>query len=422
MRMMLLSLLALGCLARSQADELPRGHLDLCLPTAEETHQQVGRRALLQIAAAASAEAFFPALGTCDPRALNGKCGESRASFIAGLEALASHKNASRQPWFGDGAELIQQMRMMWEKSTQNKHFNITNMPIPNEAYSTFENLRKVDARQVLAFRETWTDEDTELLKLIDGKPDVFVKGNLTTEKMRSTLPSISVLLNLIERGSIAIVGGGRSVAGHGKEIDSAAVVVRFNDHLEKEMKKEDTGLRMDVHVLNNMVEFNETQEADVLHIDLESTYVGATVCNRWRWQSDESPDYTKVTLTMRPSAFCALPGIEHHTRGFLFYWLVGRLFERVSMYGMSEDDRIFHFGRSPVISEKFLPFEHFLYKTARTMQSAAQQARLQEAANKTASNGKAPIMAQVAEMERPSWAIAESENYDHLAMYPWPE
>ena len=38
-------------------------------------------------------------------------------------------------------------------------------------------------------------------------------------------------------------------------------------------------------------------------------------------------------------------------------------------MYGMSESDGVFHYGKGKMVTEQFLPFEHLLYNVARKSQ-----------------------------------------------------
>mmetsp|Transcript_34434 Transcript_34434/g.78497 ORF Transcript_34434/g.78497 Transcript_34434/m.78497 type:complete len:440 (+) Transcript_34434:62-1381(+) len=366
--------------------------------------------------------------GACHPEDFRGLCRANQSAFQAELlHAPIAGSLAARQPWLDDGEELVKQMRIVQQREEAESPFakisTLSHLPITEWSYQAFENLRKVDARTVLAFQETWTDEDTELLKLIDSAPDEFVDGNLTTEKMRSYLPSIKVLEDLVRHGTVAVVGGGRSVAGHGAEIDGHGVVVRFNSHMGTELKEKDTGTHMDVHVLNHMVDFNATAEADILHMDLESSYPGETYCKRWRANpfNETSAKFSKATLAIRPAAFCGLPNILGFTRGFLFYWLVGRLFDKVHVYGMAERDSVLHYGRGPIVSEPYVTFEHFLYRIVVEMQAAAEPARADANPPETpkeAHRGKHqrphPALAQVAAVEAPAWA-SDSE---HLILH----
>merc|ERR1719343_1821370 len=71
------------------------------------------------------------------------------------------------------------------------------------------------------------------------------------------------------------------------------------------------------------------------------------------------------MPFLIRPSAHCALSkyGASKWTRGFLFYWFVGRLFTKVDMYGFSGFG---HYRNLDPILEPYLEFEHIFYRVNR--------------------------------------------------------
>mmetsp|Transcript_25445 Transcript_25445/g.58625 ORF Transcript_25445/g.58625 Transcript_25445/m.58625 type:complete len:511 (+) Transcript_25445:59-1591(+) len=335
------------------------------------------------------------------PGAAEGCRGDSLRDFCRGsdraslYQVRAQNPSTKLHPVFSEdeGAELLA------EVEKQDPDFFKTQKKARND----FEALRHVDARHVLAFRETWTSEDTRMLLAMDRFPEGWTQGKFSEEKFRSYLPSISLLEDYLDRGTgaIAIVGGGPSVAGHGGLIDAHPVVVRFNDHVGKTLVAGDTGRKMTVHVLNKEVDFQN--EKNVLHIDLESSLPGVSMCKRWHqsWAHSELPG-DQLTLLLRPSAVCALGGgLDGFTRGFLFYWLVGRYFQTVDMYGMSDADGTWHYEKphpmhkqtTEVVKEVFLSFEHHLYKAARTLRHRHLEAERNKtlAADKILAESSAP-------------------------------
>mmetsp|Transcript_21582 Transcript_21582/g.50339 ORF Transcript_21582/g.50339 Transcript_21582/m.50339 type:complete len:475 (+) Transcript_21582:94-1518(+) len=374
-------------------------------------------------------------------------CGKPGGKFEWDLMNMAAQSDPSKKPWFGDGEELRKKMKSMYQQRLG--RYNIgwhRDEMVNKDAWEAFEYLRSVDARQVLSFRETWTDEDTRILRGLDNSSDTFTEGELTTEKMRDYLPSIKVLEELTENDhSVAVVGGGPSVHGHGKEIDQHDVVVRFNHRVGETLDAENSGLKMNIHVLNWMVDFQN--ETGVLHMDLESTAPALSYCKRWhKAGGSKSNGVDQVALIMRPSAFCGLRKLWGFTRGFMFYWLVGRLFDRVDLYGMSEGDRMLHYDYNGPVNEPFLNFEHLLYSAAKKLQQEQEKidARLHTKLNVTAdhlpaallngaanaSQEKSPLsLAEDSETQseslRPPWASSQRHGgggFQHLNMFPWPD
>jgi hypothetical protein len=228
-------------------------------------------------------------------------------------------------------------------------------------ALKALQSLSKFRAQDIFAFRETWSDADTELLRKLDPMAWAWTSGNLTTEGFRERLPSIKDFNKLVQEGSIAIVGGGDSLsgAGLGPEIDSHKTVARFNEIVGSKLIPKETGSRTSIHIVNSKVA--PIGDSDVAEFDLETDTVWRTYCGRMH-TFGEFADVTAKPFLVRPSAHCTLSkhGAKQWTRGFLFYWFIGRLFPNVDMYGFSGTG---HYHNPNPIYEDYLGFEHLFYR-----------------------------------------------------------
>merc|ERR1712107_358150 len=139
------------------------------------------------------------------------------------------------------------------------------------EGMAAFNELRFFEAWDMIAFKETWTDIDTEELMLLDGGENIFVEGPLTTEAFAERLPSTEDLKYLLAKRHVAIVGNGETLAGHGKTIDNHSVIVRFNHLVGEALNLNDAGLRTHVHVVNAKIE--KDAGPGVLLFDLEGKH-----------------------------------------------------------------------------------------------------------------------------------------------------
>jgi hypothetical protein len=228
------------------------------------------------------------------------------------------------------------------------------------EALRALQHLSDFRAQDIFAFRETWTDEDTELLRRLDPQAWTWAPGNLTTESFRARLPSLRDLHELVKGERIAIVGGADSLsgAGLGPEIDSHAHVVRFNEIVGEKLIPEETGSKTTFHVSCSKVA--PLEQPHVAEFDLETDTVWRSWCGRMH-ANGEFAGVTDRPYMIRPSAYCVLS--QHNaklwTRGFLFYWFIGRLFEEVNLYGFSGHG---HYHNKNPIWEKYLDFEHLFY------------------------------------------------------------
>jgi hypothetical protein len=250
------------------------------------------------------------------------------------------------------------------------------------DAFDVFQKFAAMNANDVLAFQESWTDADTAILRRLDNTHGGFVENaSLDTEAFIAKLPKWRQLSELIERHpTIAVVGSGSALenAGLGKEIDAHSAVVRFNGLVRHFLRWVDTGRRTTLHVFNAMVKPLDHEEVEAV-FDLETNTPGRTYCSRLH-KGGEMEKYKLATLFfIRPTAYCKMPEeISQFSRGFMFYWLVGRLFQQRDMYGFKGTT---HYNatrtnsslHNPNISsehEAFIPFEHLLYKTAERVDS----------------------------------------------------
>jgi hypothetical protein len=267
-------------------------------------------------------------------------------------------------PAVDSAAELLQLGRI--REYLDNHTFEVDHQ-MYEEAFEALQRLSELKAQDIFAFRETWTDLDTELLRGLDEGAGGFVPdGELTTEAFAARLPSIEELKRVINGGAgsltgLAIVGGADSLTGRGlgQEIDSHAEVVRFNEIVGEKLVPEETGIRTSVHVMCSKVA--PLQDTAVLEIDLETDTAWRSYCGRMH-SGGEFANVTDRPLMIRPSAHCVISAghMQSWTRGFLFYWFIGRLFGSVDFYGFSGSG---HYNNPQPIWEKWLPFEHLFYQ-----------------------------------------------------------
>jgi hypothetical protein len=233
------------------------------------------------------------------------------------------------------------------------------------EALEALERWKHVNAGDILALRETWTHEDTQILRRLDDSADGFADGELTTEGVRQTLPTAADFTYLVRDRPIAIVGAadGLQTSAFGPEIDRHPVVVRFNEHVKEHLRPETTGLRTTVHVSCDVA--GPLRDPDVAEFDMETLKPWASYCSKMHRGGHLSFRGPNVTLgfMIRPMAICALgPEAAQFTRGFLFYWFVGRIFNEVDLYGFGGDR---HYDSSAQVWEGYLEFEHLVYSFA---------------------------------------------------------
>jgi hypothetical protein len=249
---------------------------------------------------------------------------------------------------------------------------------LPYDSQKAIEDIESVlpfSPFDVLALRETWTDDDTDFLKALDCRPNDFTDGELTTKKFAARLPSIHDLRALLNNKSIAIVGNAPTSAGMGKEIDSHDLVARFNWHVGKSLT-DDVGHKTDIQVFNRCVDGDEAVKT---HFDLEMYRPYVSYCSQLRASSHFRRHLPHILYLFRPSAQCGLPSPRfavdsgsYFTRGFLFYWFVGSFFETAHVYNIVKPDEVrviaTHYNSPGRITEPFLPFEHLFFQEVAKM------------------------------------------------------
>jgi len=279
---------------------------------------------------------------------------------------LASAPGPFERPLLGNGSRLQQELENV------RSSFNAKR----DEALGAFQRLRHVTAWHALALKETWSDEDTEFMQRLDPQRGAFVPGKLSTAAFAEQLPSMENLSSLIAQKDIAIVGSGPSMQGQGADIDTHPIVVRFNDMIGNRLTPNATGMRTTMHVMN--VHVDPPPEPGVLQLDLESTVPSASYCQRMhKFGKFHHADQASKVLFFRPSAICQLPHLAGWSRGFLFYWLIGSLFEEVSMYGMRKGDGRVHCSECPthdLVAEPYLDFEHEIYDVIARLQKEEEE------------------------------------------------
>lgn len=348
------------------------------------------------------------------------------------LSAARERSGAPRRPVLGDGQELLESMRGELDALQVPPFGYFADQHLGQRAAGFFESLRKVQAHDVFAFKETWTDEDTEILRSLDDASGGFTDGLLTTENFRERLLSIKELDELIAKKRIAIVGGGRSLDSgkHGQEIDDHPVVARFNDMIGSKLNAQITGNKTTFHIMNNWI--SPPDEPNVFQMDLESTALQDSYCKRMNLHGQFAKHTGKMVL-LRPSAYCGLEGLGHFTRGFIFYWLVGSLFETADLYGMGDEDSRFHAhgGTASTVAEPFLEFEHLLYRKAGELEEKLQAAvvALEKGADQRDDAHLVQFRATGATLpDEYNQGVAmkaaqfRTRKAPHLNMFPWPQ
>ncbi|CAK0831391.1 unnamed protein product [Prorocentrum cordatum] len=230
-------------------------------------------------------------------------------------------------------------------------------------AHACLEKLAHVDAKDVLALQETWTEADTDVLRRLDPYADGFVEGELDTEAFRQRLPSAGQFADIVQERAFAMVGASDSLLEKrpGPEIDAHEVVVRFNDHVKDNLDEAVTGTKTTMHVTCDAS--GPMGDDGVTEFDLETRAPWSSYCNKMNINGVfYHPNITYYI--MRPTALCAMDSeFSFFTRGFMFYWLVGRLFDQPDMYGFDGDA---HYDNNQVVWESFLHFEHAVYRLVR--------------------------------------------------------
>jgi hypothetical protein len=336
----------------------------------EALEQALLRRELSSAEAAPAHLKKWDALKTpgCNTPAWGKLCTEKHEHY----ESILAEEAAARQSRFPQRAINVSSILHKLEAE-------LSKLPADSrEALHDFKSILHYSPFDVLAFRETWTEEDTEFLKSLDCHPNDFTDGELTTAKFAARLPSIQDLQDLLSSKSVAIVGNAPSRPGKGKEIDAHELVVRFNGHVGKTLN-DDVGHKTDVHVFNRMTDGDEAVKT---HFDLEMFMPYVSYCSHMRASSHFRRHRPHTLFFFRPSAQCGFPsprlGVvdseSYFTRGFLFYWFVGSFFENAHLYNIVRPDEVkvatthydsgdIHSNGPTIETEPYLPFEHLFFQ-----------------------------------------------------------
>jgi len=235
-----------------------------------------------------------------------------------------------------------------------------------DDALCTLERMSRLQLKDVLAFRETWTNADTDIIRALDNDPNVWLPngGDLATA-FASQLPSIGDFWRLVETSPVAIVGGAESLTNMslGPAIDAHPVVVRFNGIVGDKLSADETGVKVSLHVMCAKV---PPVGGSAWEIDLEANTPWRTYCGRMHKHGEfQNVTVPSKLFMFRPSVFCrreTRSDLSGWTRGFLFYWFFGRLFESKDMYGFRGSG---HYKNDEAIHERYFSFEHLFYDIA---------------------------------------------------------
>eukprot|EP00929_Paragymnodinium_shiwhaense_P060253 TRINITY_DN30113_c0_g2_i1.p1 TRINITY_DN30113_c0_g2~~TRINITY_DN30113_c0_g2_i1.p1 ORF type:complete len:525 (+),score=85.80 TRINITY_DN30113_c0_g2_i1:435-2009(+) len=249
------------------------------------------------------------------------------------------------------------------------------------KGYEQLQRLAEAQVADVLAFKETWADHDTHMLAGLDPADGAFARGKLTTASVQERLPSLLDFRAWVHRqSSMAVVGSGQVLRNttFGLDIDAHEEVVRFNDLIPERIKMNATeiGRKTTVHV--ECAKVAPMKSPSNLEFDLEWNTPWLSWCRRMHWGGEFSGDAAKALYLVRPAALCSLAEpVAQFTRGFLFYWFIGRLFKDVDLYGFAGTK---HYQSDDEVFEDFLSFEHMVYRTAKELEAEVEELAIQAA------------------------------------------
>lgn len=246
--------------------------------------------------------------------------------------------------------------------------------------------------------------------------------GPLTTAAFAARLPSLRDLARLLQR-RIAIVGSGGSLegAGWGASIDNHSEVARFNDVV---INAADTGARTTIHVVNRWV--RGTSSLPLFDLELVNPW------DSYCWRFHRAGRYAKLRASaslqsppvflIRPSTKCGLRDVaDFFTRGFMFYWLVGSLFQETDLYGFVGSSTA-HYGKGDQVTEPYLHFEHLVYRKLKELHDRQKEASL---LSRTSPPRIASMSPNSTRLKAILGGMRGGVNFPagHLLnMFPWPE
>mmetsp|Transcript_105709 Transcript_105709/g.340961 ORF Transcript_105709/g.340961 Transcript_105709/m.340961 type:complete len:358 (+) Transcript_105709:78-1151(+) len=203
--------------------------------------------------------------------------------------------------------------------------------------FESWEKIMSLQAADVLATKETWTEYDTELLqKLVKSYRFVGKKHTsaVTSKLVKSRLPKLKDLHGFLKNGSVAMVSGRSRPQGAmlGAEIDGHSQVVRFDRIARGSLEAKRTGVKHTMQVVGA----KERGDPSVPLFDLDTTSFLRSYCQRlFEGGEHERAKDSPRPFMFTPTGFCKLPkDLESFSRPFLFFWFIGSLSDTLSMYG----------------------------------------------------------------------------------------
>lgn len=206
--------------------------------------------------------------------------------------------------------------------------------------FEAFKAIRHLQAADVLATKETWTQFDSEFLRQLTKGANMIGMNNITEPDLRivkSRLPRLMDLHHQLRNFSVALVGGGSGVfkTRLGTEIDSHDHVVRFGKM--RDLHEYTTGLKTTMQVVNA----KEEGSNDVALFDFDQGSVLRSYCTRLFEGAKHERAKSRPLFMFTPTAWCKMPKeFASFSQQFLFFWFIGSLSDDVSLYGFSEPFR----------------------------------------------------------------------------------
>lgn len=213
----------------------------------------------------------------------------------------------------------------------------------------------------LFAFHGGLSDDDEEVLR------QEWYYTTADVNLMRERLPSMSVWTAL-KGSNMSIIANAPVGSGRGDEIDSFPEVCRFNNFASKNLGAEhNTGIRTTMHVVNAFVPIGWTATTFDLELRHPSCswgrFTARKTCPSAAQQLHHAPPDVKLVL-MRPTIAAYF---EKHcngksfTRGFLFFWLIGRHARQVKLFGFGS--LASSGGDGQCCNEGYHPFERFVWE-----------------------------------------------------------
>merc|ERR1712048_32229 len=122
----------------------------------------------------------------------------------------------------------------------------------------------------------------------------------------------------------------------------------------------------------------------------------------------------------LRPSAKCSLRDTaDFFTRGFVFYWLVGSLFEEADLYGFVGSGTA-HYGTGDQVTEPYLHFEHLVYRKLKELNDRQTEPSLLSRMAPARVASMAPNSSRLEVFMASVRGVADLPAGHFLNMFPW--